>query len=424
MANMYLHNQKKTYTIKSVILLFLVCSNSFAFSQDTISGILPDVLKLNSGKIVKTAQQWTTQRRPEILKFYKEQVFGQSPKTFPTLSFVTLETKRDLLGGLAMRKQIRIYFDGKNGGHFMDLLIYYPQKLKKAAPVFIGYNFAGNQSITADKDIIMTKSWVLPKIKGVVNNRATDSTRGIASADWPIQTILENGYALATVFAGDVAPDYLDGYKSGVQEIFPDMQKRGDNFGTIAAWALGLSRVMDYFEKDPLIDSKKVVVMGTSRMGKAALWAGATDQRFAITISNESGAGGAKLFHHLGGEDTKNLCKRFPYWFCKNFQKYYEQDTLLPFDQHMLIALIAPRPVYIASGQDSYITDSYGEFLSAKFADPVFKLLKTKGLLISKFPSVERPSFGTIGYHMRKGGHGIELYDWIQFIKYADLFLK
>ncbi|MEO8854833.1 MAG: hypothetical protein ABI359_13705 [Ginsengibacter sp.] len=164
--------------------------------------------------------------------------------------------------------------------------------------------------------------------------------------------------------------------------------------------------------------------MGTSRMGKAALWAGATDKRFAITISNESGAGGAKLFHHVGGESTKNLCKRFPYWFCKNFLQYNGRDTSMPFDQHELIALIAPRPVYVASAIGSTITDSYGEFLSAKYASPVYKLLNTDGLLIKKWPSVDKPSFGTIGYHMRTGNHGINLYDWQQFIKYADLHLK
>ncbi len=412
------------FATRRMLLLLCVFSCSFAFPQDTISGKLPDVLKLNNGKIVTTAQQWVSQRRPEILQLFKKEMYGQSPKASASLAFSVLETKKNLLDGLASRKQVRVYFDGKNGSHFMDMLIYYPQKLKKPIPVFLGYNFAGNESITSDKDIIITKSLVPRKTKGAVNNRATDSTRGTASSDWPLKTILQRGYALATIYAEEVAPDYEEGDTTGVQKLYPELQNRPDNFGTIAAWAWGLSRALDYFEKDPLINSKKVIVFGTSRMGKAALWAGATDPRFAITISNESGAGGAKLFHHVGGENTKNLCKRFPYWFCRNFQKYNGQDTTMPFDQHMLIALIAPRPVYIASASGSAITDSYGEFLSAKYADPVYKLYDKEGLLVKKWPPVNTPSFGTIGYHIRTGKHGINLYDWNQFLEFADLHLK
>lgn len=397
---------------------------SVAYSQDTISGKLPDVLKLNNGQIVTTAQQWITQRRREILRQFQEEMYGKSPKAPADIVFRVLETRNNLYNGIATRKQVRVYFDGKNGSHFMDILIYYPQKIKKPVPVFLGYNFAGNEAITSDKDIIITKSWVPTKTTGEVNNRATDATRGAESAEWPVQYVLQHGYALATIYACDVAPDYTDGDTTGVQSLYPELQNRPDNFGTIAAWAWGLSRALDYFEKDPSIDSKKVIVMGTSRMGKAALWAGATDKRFAVTISNESGAGGAKLFHHVGGESTKNLCKRFPYWFCKNFLKYNGRDTLMPFDQHELIALIAPRSVYVASAIGSTITDSYGEFLSAKYASPVYKLLNTDGLLIDKWPPVDQPSFGTIGYHLRKGNHGINLYDWKQFIKYADLHLK
>ena len=412
------------FAAKLIGLLLFIMSCSVAYSQDTISGKLPDVLKLNNGQVVTTAQQWITQRRPEILKQFQEKMYGQSPKAPASLVFSVIESRSNLYNGLASRKQVRVYFDGKNGAHFMDILIYYPQRIKTAVPVFLGYNFAGNEAINSDKDIVITKSWLPSKTNGAVNNRATDVTRGSESAEWPLEYILEHGYALATIYACDVAPDYAAGDTTGVQSLYPPLQNRPDNFGTIAAWAWGLSRAMDYFQKDPLIDSKKVIVLGTSRMGKAALWAGATDKRFAITISNESGAGGAKLFHHVGGESTKNLCKRFSYWFCKNFLQYNERDTSMPFDQHMLIALIAPRPVYVASAIGSAVTDSYGEFLSAKYASPVFKLLNENGLMINKWPPVDEPSFGTIGYHLRTGNHGINLYDWEQFIKYADLHLK
>ncbi|MGI8637011.1 MAG: hypothetical protein ACR2KZ_16575, partial [Segetibacter sp.] len=217
---------------------------------------------------------------------------------------------------------------------------------------------------------------------------------------------------------------YDDSFKNAIHALYPQLQNRGDNFSTMAAWAWGLSRAMDYFEIDKAINSKKVIVYGTSRMGKAALWAGATDERFAMVISNESGAGGAKLFHHVGGENTERICKVFPYWFDKNFCTYAGKDTLLPFDQHMLLALIAPRPLYVASANGSELTDSYGEFLSAKYAHPVYKLFKKEGLPVQEFPEVDHAVFGTIGYHNRTGKHDILPYDWEQFLHFADIHFK
>lgn len=415
----------QAYPYLAILWIFLcLVISSPSFSQDTVNGKLPEVLQLKDGSKVTTARQWQSKRRPEILQVFKEEMYGQIPVELPEMTFKTLETKTNLYGGLATRKQVRIFLKGKNGTKFTDLLIYYPQKIKKRVPVFLGYNFSGNQSVSLEKEILVTKNWVPAKTKGARNNRATEDSRGAEENDWPIQTILLKGYALATLYSGDIAPDHEKGSEEGVQEMYPDLKNRPDNFGTLAAWAWGLSRVTDYLEEDPFIDSGKIIVIGTSRMGKATLWAGAMDTRFAITISNESGAGGAKLFHHVGGENTKNLCKRFPYWFCENFQKYNGLDTLLPFDQHMLISLIAPRPVYIASADGSTVTDSYGEFLSAKYADAVYKLLNTEGLLVDQFPPVEKPSFGTIGYHLRSGGHGINLYDWQQYIQFADVQLK
>ena len=351
-------------------------------------------------------------------------MYGQSPGRPANLAFEIFDNNINALNHIAIRRQVRVFFDGKMGAHFLDLLIYYPKDISRKVPIFVGLNFAGNQSIANDTAIKITTSWVSPKTKGVIGNHATELTRGIAAAGWPIEIILNRGYALATIYAGDVDPDFDDEFNNGIHSLYPDFQKRNDNFSTMGAWAWGLSRAMDYFETDPAIDAKKVIVVGTSRMGKAAIWAGATDQRFAMVISNESGAGGAKLFHHLGGEDTKNLCTRFPYWFCKNFQKYKGLDTSLPFDQHMLIALIAPRPVYIASASGSSLTDSYGEFLSAKYADPVYRLFHTKGLPVKEMPQVDIAIFGQIGYHNRSGKHDILPYDWEQFLRFADMHFR
>lgn len=404
----------------SFTLLSLMIS-LFVFSQDTIGGQLPHVLRMADGTPVKTIKQWKTQRRPEILKIFTQQMYGQSPGRPGKMTFRVMDNKPGALGGIATRKQIRVLFDGRIDGPFMDILLYLPNQVNHPVPVFVGYNFAGNLSINNDTAVLVTTSWMGTKTKGVINNHATEATRGIALNAWPVETILKRGYGLATIYASDVDPDYDNGFKNGIHALYPELQKNGDNFSTMGAWAWGLSRAMDYFETDRAINSKKIIVYGTSRMGKAAVWAGATDQRFAMVISNESGAGGAKLFHHTGGENIANLCKGFPYWFCRNFRQYIGKDTALPFDQHMVLALIAPRPLYVASAQGSNLTDSYGEFLSAKYADPVYRLFHTKGLPVKEMPPVDQAVYGQIGYHNRSGKHDILPYDWEQFLHFADI---
>lgn len=407
---------------------FLLCItvSFYARSQDTagtykIMKALPDVLVMADGTPVTSVRQWNTRRRPELLKFFSLNMYGQSPAPPKQIRFRVLDNDPHALGGLATRKQVAVFFNGKPDGPRMDMLIYLPNKVKHPVPVFVGLNFHGNQAINGDTAIRMNTSWMNPKDKGVLNNHATEASRGVSADQWPVEMILKRGYGIATMYAGDITPDYDGSSTTGVQAMYPRLQERGDNFGAIAAWAWGLSRAMDYFETDPQINRKKIILFGTSRMGKAAIWAGATDQRFAVVISNESGAGGAKLFHHWYGENIQRLCTRFPYWYCHNFRQYIGKDTLLPFDQHMVLALIAPRPLYVASAEGSEITDSYGEFLGAKYADPVYRLFHTGGLPASKWPEVNQPVFGRIGYHMRSGKHDILPYDWEQFLHFADM---
>jgi hypothetical protein len=304
----------------------------------------------------------------------------------------------------------------------MDILLYRPSHVKKA-PAIIGLNFDGNQSISIDPAIKMSASW-FDKTKGVINNRATEVTRGIDAGQWPLEMIIDKGYAVATVYRGDIDPDFDDGFKNGVQALYPELQNRGDNFATVSAWAWGLSRILDYLETDKDIDAKLVAVFGFSRLGKAALWAGAIDERFKLVISNESGAGGAKLFHYTGGERITRIETKFPHWFCGNFKKYMGQDSILPFDQHMVISLIAPRPVYVASAKDDTNSNPEAEFWGAKAADPVYRLLGTDGLPATIWPALNTPSVGRIAYHVRPGGHNVTDYDWIQYLSFADKYLK
>jgi hypothetical protein len=239
-----------------------------------------------------------------------------------------------------------------------------------------------------------------------------------------VQEILTKGYALATIYREDVCADRLPYFESGVQPLFPELQQGDENFGCIAAWAWSLSRALDVLEKEPAIDAKRVAVFGFSRLGKAALWAGANDERFAMVISNESGAGGAKLFRRGMGEDIARLNTRFPHWFARNFRKYSGKDKELPFDQHLVISLVAPRPVYVASAFDDKHSDPEGEFAGAKGAEPVFILLGARGLPAESWPAVDMSVQGGIGYHVRSGKHDVTDFDWKQYLDFADKHLK
>jgi len=419
------------YPLSTAVMMFCLCCSASGqtpinYDENKVPKYtLADPLTLADGRQVTDAATWRL-RRAEILNLFETNVYGRSPGCPKTMRFETRSAACDAIGGKATRKQITLFFTDRQDSPKMDLLLYVPNGAKKPVPVFLGLNFVGNECVDRDPGIEISKQWMAdaPE-KGIVNHRATEATRGCQASRWQVAMLMDRGYALATAYYGDLEPDYADGWKTGIRAALSCDGKntvfKPDDWGAIGAWAWGLSRAMDYLQTDTDIDAKHVAVVGHSRLGKTALWAGAQDERFALVISNDSGCGGAALSKRAFGETVEIINNAFPHWFCENFKKFNAHEDRLPVDQHMLIALMAPRPVYVASAQDDLWADPRGEFLSAKGAEPVYRLLGAAGLSAKEMPPVDQPAnAGDIGYHIRRGKHDQTEYDWRQYLDFAD----
>ena len=398
---------------------------------------LPEVLVCENGTTIDSPEDWTEKRRPEVLNLVADHVYGRMPEIdIPATFRVTKEW--EVFAGLATAREVEITFGSQSNSPTASLLLYIPsasrdpnKKSSQPAPCFLGLNFRGNHTAQPDKNISVTKSWV-PKRKNRAENeqenQASERDRGSAAGRWPVEMILRSGYAVGTMYCGDVDPDFDDGFQNGIHHLFRGPNKesagsssdKGKAWGTIGAWAWSLSRVADYLETEPAIDSEKLAVIGHSRLGKTSLWAGATDERFKIVISNNSGCGGAAISRRRVGESVKRINTVFPHWFCDQFTEYNDRENELPIDQHSLIALMAPRAVYVASASEDQWADPVGEHESLVAASPVFELFGNEPVSAVQ-PAANQPvRFGRIGYHMRAGKHDITLYDWKQYIAFAN----
>lgn len=380
------------------LLSLLIVSASLARASD-----VPEVLQTSAGKPVVSRITWETERRPEVLELFKKHVYGRNPVSRPESLRFEADAGASMMDGRAIRKKVVITYSGPGGTGAIRVTAFIP-KARTPSPAFL---------LICNRD----------------PQKNIDPERMEKSPFWPAEELVARGYAAVAFYNGDVDPDKHDGFTNGVHGVFqPDPAvRKADSWGTIAAWAWGASRVMDWIENEPLLDRTRIAVVGHSRGGKTALWTGATDPRFALTISNDSGCGGAKLnrMDLPKSESIARINQALPHWFCENFKQYGDSEDALPVDQHMLIALLAPRLAYVASASLDDWAGQPGEFRSCVLASPVWQLYGLRGLAGDSFPPPDSPlQGGCVGYHLRTGKHDLTLYDWQRFMDFADSHLK
>lgn len=392
---------------------------------------LPELLKAQDGRAITTAGEWTSRRRPELLALFEQHVFGRTPpaSAWGRVDMRVIQVKADALDGRATRKLIHISLPGHPEWQGMDVMLYTPNGIGRPAPCFVGANFRGNHAVSSENDVPISARWMRAgRGNDVVENRATEASRASEASRWPLEMILAQGCAVATYYYGDTEPDHKDGWKDGLRGALgrggaATGWKDGD-WGAIGAWAWGLSRIADYLETDAGVNARQLAVIGHSRLGKAALWAGAQDQRFGVVISNNSGEGGAAIMRRNIGETTAIITKTFPHWFTATYSGYADNEAACPVDQHMLIALAAPRPIYIASAAGDAWADPHGEFLSGHYAAPAYALFGKAGYGASWQPAMDSPVGDSIAYHIRTGEHDVTNYDWEQYVKFINRHLR
>lgn len=354
---------------------------------------LPDFFTSLENKKILNVDQWENLRRKEILYLFSKNVYGQMPKTYDSINFVLTHADYTAMGGKAHLKEVRIEVWKKGNMLPLNVVLFLPAKARGPVPAMVLINNRGMDNI--------------------------DGTRKVKSEFWPAEMVIDSGYAIAAFHVSDAAPDNNEHYQEGVLQLYPEQLKAADGMKAIGAWAWAASRVADYLATEPQVNSKAIAVVGHSRGGKAALWAGAQDQRFSYVFANCSGSTGAALARRMYGETVKKINTGFPYWFNDNYKKFNDSVNALPVDQHMLIGLIAPRFVYTTNATKDLWADPTGSYLAMKSAEPVYNLYNLKSNLPSEMPAPESPVIASpMGYHMRTGDHNLTMYDWTQFVRF------
>lgn len=383
---------------------------------------LPDPLVLENGTPVHDASMWMQQRRPELIRLFETHQYGRSPGRPPQMVFDVFDMGTPALNGRAKRRQVTLYFNSDRTGPTLDVLIYLPAGATEPVPLLLNVSFSPNSAVVVDSGVKPSEVWSREERARV----PAPAGRGFGRLD--VLPFLDAGIGVATVYYADLDPDFLDAASLGIRGVYLDegeTEPAPDEWGAIAAWSWGLRRVMDYFETDTEIDDERVALFGASRVGKTVLWTAARDPRFAAVIASASGEGGAALSRRNYGETIAHLTAptRYPYQFARNYGNFGEDVDSFPVDAHLLLSLIAPRPVLLQTGTEDRWSDPRGEFLAAVAAEPVYELLGAAGLGTDEMPAAGEPILNTLGYFMHEGGHGPAPTDWPIFLEFLKKHL-
>ena len=386
----------------------------------------------------KTRQEWEAERQ-EILRQFASEIYGPLPPPPDKLTVQTLSVREDALNGLAVRKELRLIAE-KNGRKFdFDVLLYVPRNAKTPPPVFIGLNFSGNQYYAPEKDVRLTRGPKFGKARWNATEPVPETWRSLSMSAWNFEEAVKRGYAVATACYGEIFPDNADGFRKSIYTLFYDeadlrpeyeipltelKQRPPRRMSALSAWAWGLIRIREALEREPLVDAGKAIAIGHSRLGKTALWAGANDPGFAAVISNNSGCLGAALSRRHFGETIQVFFYPHTFWGCGNLAKYVENENALPVDQHQLLALIAPRELFVASSSRDLGADPRGEFLAWKHAAPVWRLYGFREDPPGEPPPIGQPAGGRLRYYMKEGKHSITAQDWRMYYDFADQLFR
>ncbi|HEY3967909.1 MAG TPA: acetylxylan esterase [Planctomycetaceae bacterium] len=408
------------------LVLCLVFSLAAAADFPPAAGLkpmteLPDPLLMFDGSRVTTRDQWTANRRPELIALFQHYMYGRPPVASRSVQASVERIDANYFGGKATKKEVVISF-GPPQAPKISLLLVVPNKPSGPKPVFLGINFCGNHTLLDDPSIALPAAWLPDNCPGCTDHRATDAGRGKQKDVWAVEQTIDRGYALACFYCGDVDPDRND-FTDGVHPFYATPGQAGrdpHDWGTIAAWAWGMQRAVDYLVMNPDLDKQRIAVVGHSRLGKTALLAGALDERIALVIPLQAGCGGTAPSRHNVGETVKQINDRFPHWFCDEFKNFNDHVERLPFDQNCLVALCAPRPVLLANAQEDTWADPEGQFRVLQGADPVYRLLGSRGLGGAAYPESERLVDSPLGYYIRPGKHSMTSGDWKVFLDFAD----
>lgn len=398
-----LYDNMKQLIIAFILTIVMVNVQAQNYDESKVPEYtLPDVLKTTTNIEVSRKMTWKKARRPEILKLFEDNIYGQMPKSYNNIKYSVINENATAMNGKARLKEILIEVFNNNKSVKINLVLFVPNNARKPAPAFLLINIGSSRGL-----------------------ESMDPTRVTKNDFWPAEMLIDSGYAVATFDGNDLAPDNKTTFANGALQLYPEQITADNGMRAVGAWGWGASRVMDYFEKDVDIDAKKVALVGHSRGGKASLWAAAQDQRFALCISNCSGNSGAALARRQFGERIRIINTFFPHWFTPNYKKYNDHEDLLPVDQHMLIALIAPRPVYVTNASKDLWADPKGTFLSLKNAERVFALYGIRSNLPANPPGINESIIQSpLAYHNREGEHDLTVYDWNNFIKFANYHYK